>query len=310
MENIELYNAMITLEREAIVFGEKSFRITVFENKEKTRLISIYAYGSFFASTANSNELWPHEINKIDLATLLDASFSLDENKTLLFTDLNSQLVLLGRRCLYLLDYKKVQLKVLAKTELSLHDKYSDEPLNGGRIQDTDNFVTANADGSLCFVTIENFKFKMITSEKKGIDYFQFNKSKLVAKDANHKLLAYDMNEINTKNYIPKALIYQSEHPVRSVYLSETTSYMLVKGDDFKIMLFRIEANQIRKVASLLLDTDIVEIILSERFLFMFKKDEGYLTDKKKKKIYCLAILDKQEAEDRVKEQQNLIQSM
>ncbi len=135
--------------------------------------------------------------------TINDNSFNRNENKIILFTDLNRLLVVLCKKSLYLIDYESSHLKVLAKNDFNLNAKHFEKSINYGRITDTDTFVTTNLDGSLCFISIENSNFKILTSEKKGIDFFEVNKT-----DLSPKTIVINYWYMTSMKLLPK-IIYQ-----------------------------------------------------------------------------------------------------
>ena len=196
---------------------EKSFRITLFENREKTKLVNIFSKNSNVRNNSNKvlNGLksngygwWPHEINNINLESFKDEERDEDDSQPIvrhvLLTWKSSYLIMFTDDFLFLVD-PKLKLKVLLKQSFPTYSsslstgESSPTILNNSLVYGTDSFVSLKQDGSLCYINIEHttvnesktssYQFKIIASDKKGIDLFQMNSTKLVCKDSNQKIL-------------------------------------------------------------------------------------------------------------------------
>ena len=335
---------------------EKSFRITLFENMEKTKVVNIFCKKSIvnnnnnkiLNATKSNGHGWPYEINNFNLDSFKDEEMEGEEDnqlliKHLLITWKSSYLILLTEKFLYLVE-PKLKLKVLLKQNFQTKSTASSisntSPiitiLNDVIVYGTDSFVCLKDDGSLCYISVEqvavgesktfSYQFKIISSDKKGIESFQMNSTKLVCKDSTQKILVYDLNEIKLNDHIPKAVIYQFDNQIERFYLWNNSShnnnkyklsqcyYFLIKSSILEIeknketqlltLLCINDQKTIRKVAEIPLSSDdeensddeqqtkeINQIIFNEKFLFIFFKSKN--GDQQRQVIYSLIILDK-----------------
>jgi hypothetical protein len=331
--------------------AEKSFRITLFENREKTKLVNIFSKNSNVRNNSYNKVLnglksngygWPYDIYNINLESFKDEEHDEDDSqpivKHVLLTWKSSYFIMFTDDFLFLVD-PKLKLKVLLKQSFATYSSSlstgKSSPtvtiLNNSVVYGTDSFVSLKQDGSLCYISVEHnivnesktssYQFKIIASDKKGIDLFQMNSTKLVCKDSNQKILVYDLNEIKANDYIPKAVIFQFDNVIERFYLWNNSTYnknkyKLSQCYYFIVKSYLVEIGKkttelltllcindqitIRKVAEIPLlsknedeqqSKQINQIIFNEKFLLIFFKSNQDVQERQV--IYSLIILDK-----------------
>ncbi len=379
MENSDIANALQNLQPESIIFSEtispgqsmvvggsgavaataaideeedaeKSFRITFFENKLKTRLVNIFSKNSNCKNNSgkdlngkkSNGHAWPHEISNFNLESFRDEENveGEDDNqpiiKHLLLTWKSNYFIIFTEKHLFLVD-PKLKLKILLKQNFQIKSTLPlVEILNNAIVYGTDSFVSLKEDGSLCYISVDKvvvdeckaspYQFRIITSDKKGIESFQMNSTKLVCRDSTQKILVYDLNEIKLNDHIPKAVVYQFDNKIERFYLWNNSSlfnnkyqlsqyyYFLVKSSFLDIdgnketelltLLCMNDQVTIRKVAEIPLlniitnnfgdeeqqNNQINQVIFNEKFLLIFFKSKH---NHHRQIIYSLIILDK-----------------